>query len=88
MARLLIAIATTGVLCIASQTDAADSTGQRTMSRRQTIAQIGSCMKRRMSADKDISYREALKACKNLLDQGGDNLHSDVVVASDTRVKP
>jgi hypothetical protein len=88
MNRLLTAIATSGVICVASQALATDSNNQSTMSKREMIAQIAGCMKRRMSANKDSSYKEAMKACKNQIDKGSNNLPTDAVVASDTQAKP
>jgi hypothetical protein len=88
MNRLQTVIATTGVICAASQGLAADSTDQPTMSKREMIVQIAGCMKRRMAADKDSSYREALKACKNQVVNGSGNLTSDAVVASGAQAKP
>jgi hypothetical protein len=88
MNRLLTAVATTGAMVVASQAHAIDSTKQSTMSKRQMIAQIADCMKRRMSANKDGSYKEAFKACKNQLNKAGDTTESGALVASDPQTKP
>lgn len=84
MNRLLTIVATTGVIIVASQALALDSNDQSTMSKRQMIAQIVSCMKKRMSANKDSSYREAMKVCRHQIDKGSDILP----LASDTPAKP
>jgi hypothetical protein len=89
MHRLLTVIAAIGVTCVASQTLAADSDNQSTdnrptMSERQLIAQIAGCMKARMSANKDSSYKDAFKACRNQVTKGT----PDAVVASGNQAKP
>jgi hypothetical protein len=84
MYRLLTVVATTGVIFVASQALAADSDNQSTMSDRQLIAQIAGCMRARMSVNKDGSYKDAFKACKNQVTKGT----PDAVVASGTRAKP
>jgi hypothetical protein len=88
MNRLQTVIATTGAICVASQALATDSVDQATMSKREMIVQIADCMKRRMAANKDSSYREALKACKKQVVNGSDDLTSDTVVTSGTQAKP
>jgi Tfp pilus assembly protein PilV len=85
MNRLLTVVATTGAMVM--QAHAVDSTDQSTMSKQQMFAQIVDCMKKRKSANKDSSYREAFKACKNQLNKGGDT-ESGALVASDPQVKP
>jgi hypothetical protein len=88
MNRFLGVMTATGAICVASQALAADSTDQPTMSKREMIVQIAGCMKRRMAADKDSSYRQALKACKEQVVNGSGNLTTDAVVASGTQAKP
>jgi hypothetical protein len=88
MNRLLSVFATTGAMVITSQAHAIDSANQSTVSKRQMIAQIVDCMKRRKSANKDSSYREAFKTCRNQLNKGGDTAGPGALVASDPQVKP
>ena len=88
MNRLLTVVATSGAMVMTSQAHAIDSTDQSTMSKRQMIAQMLDCMKKRKSADKDSSYREAFKACKNQLNKGSDAAESGALVASDPQAKP
>ena len=88
MNRLLTAVATTGAICLALQALAADSDNQSTMSERQQIAQIVGCMRVRMSANKDSSYKDAFKACRKQLAKGSDNLPPDAVEVSGTQPKP
>jgi hypothetical protein len=87
MNRLLTAVATTGAICLALQALAADSDNQSTMSERQQIAQIVGCMRVRMSANKDSSYKDAFKACRKQVIKG-DNLQPDAVEVSGTQPKP
>ena len=88
MNRLLTAIATTSAIGFASLAPATDSDSQSTMSERQLIAQIVGCMKNRMSANKDSSYKDAYKACKNQVIKGSDDLRSAATVATGTQTKP
>jgi hypothetical protein len=88
MNRLLIAVATAGVIFVDSQTLAFDSVNQSTMSKRQMISQIVGCMKRRMSANKDSSYKEAMKACKAQINNEANNAPSGASVAPDPEAKP
>jgi hypothetical protein len=87
MNRLLTAVATTGAICVAMQALAADSDNQSTMTERQLVAQIVGCMRVRMSASKDRSYKGAYKACKNQVTKGNDNA-PDAVAISGTQAKP
>jgi hypothetical protein len=57
------------------------------MSKRQMLAQIVGCMKKRMSANKNSSYNEAMKACKDQVKKEADNLPSGALVVSDTPAK-
>jgi hypothetical protein len=80
----LNAIATVVVLTgmiFLSKAYAGDSTSQSTMSKRQTIAQMVDCMRKRMSSNK------AMKACKDQMKES-DNSPSGALVASDTPPKP
>ena len=65
MNRVVPIIALTSVMFVGAQAHAVDSTSQSTMSKRQMIAQMFECMKKRMSADKNRSYNEALKSNKD-----------------------
>jgi len=88
MNRLLTAVVSTGAICFALQAFAADSDNQSTMSERQQIAQIVDCMRVRMSANKDSSYKDAFKACKKQVIKGSDNVPPDAVEVSGTQPKP
>jgi hypothetical protein len=94
MNRLLTVVAATGAIWLASQALAADSDNQSTLSDRQLIAQIASCMRARMSANKGSSYKDAFKTCKSQVIKGNDNIPPeanmppDAVPVSGTQAKP
>jgi len=88
MNRLLTVIAATGVIFVGARAPAADSVNQSTMSKRQMIAHVVGCMKKRMAADKNSSYNGAMKACKDRINKQSDNLPPGALVASDAPAKP
>jgi hypothetical protein len=88
MNRIVTVIAVSGVILVGTKALAADSVNQPPMSKRQMLAQIVDCMKKRMSANKNSSYNEAMKACKDQINQGGGSMPSGALVASDTPAKP
>ena len=88
MNRVVTMIALSGVVFVGTRALAVDSTSQPTMSKRQMVAQIVGCMKKRMSANKNSSYNEAMKACKDQINKQSDKLPSGALVASDTTAKP
>jgi hypothetical protein len=83
MNRVATVIALSAVICVGTRALAVDSINQSTMSKRQMLAQIVGCMKKRMSANKNSSYNEAMKACKDQIKRETDNLPSGALVASD-----
>ncbi|MGO9847670.1 MAG: hypothetical protein ACLPKT_14055 [Methylocella sp.] len=88
MNRIFTVIAMTSVMLVGARALAVDSVSQSTMSKRQLIAQMVGCMKKRMSANNTISYNEAMKACKDQISKQSDNSASRTLVASDTPTKP
>ena len=58
------------------------------MIKRQMIVQMVGWMRKRMSANKESSYNEAMKACKEQINSQRDDLPSGALVASDTAAKP
>ena len=66
-----------------TQSLAADSVAQQTMTKRQMFIKAVSCMKQRMSTDRGISYNAAAKACKDQISEQSGNLASGTLVASD-----
>jgi len=88
MNRVVAVIALSGVICVGTRALAVDSIiSQSTMSKRQMVALIIGCMKKRMSANKNSSYNEAMRACKDQIKKETDNLPSGALVASDTPAK-
>src|ERR1700694_1063769 len=87
MNRVVTVIASSGVIFGGTAALAADSIRQPTMSKRQMYAQVVDCMKKRMSANKNSSYNEAMKACKDQIKKGSGSLAPGALVASDTPPK-
>ena len=88
MKHVVTVVALAGLIFAGTQALAADSTSQPTMSKRQMIAQMVGCMRKRMSANKNSSYNDAMKACKDQTNRQRDNFPSGALVASDTPAKP
>jgi hypothetical protein len=88
MKHVVTVVALAGLIFAGTQALAADSTSQPTMSKRKTIAQMVGCMRKRMSANRSISYNDSMKACKDQMNKKNDNLPSGALVASDTPAKP
>jgi hypothetical protein len=88
MNRIVILIAFTGVILLGRAALAVDEAGQSKMSKRQMAAEVVSCMKKRMSADRSTSYNEAMKVCKEQVNRENDTLGAGALVASDHPAKP
>jgi hypothetical protein len=88
MNRVVTVIAFIGVTLLGGQVLAADEAGQSKMSKRQMVAEVVSCMKKRMSADRNTSYNAAMKACKDQVNKENDTLGAGALVASDHPAKP
>ena len=88
MNRVVTVIALTSVIFVGTQALAVESARPPTMSKHQLIAQMIGCMRKRMSADKNSSYHDSMKACKNQIDKQNDTLPSVPPAASDTLGKP
>ena len=88
MIRVSTMIATMSVAFAATQAWAVDSIAARPpMTKRQMVGQIIDCMKKRMYADRAISYNEAAKVCKNQVARQNDASASGALVAADTPTK-
>jgi len=83
MNRVVTVIVLSGVIFVGTRALAADPMSQSALNKRQMLAQIVGCMKKRMSANKNSSYNEAMKACKEQIKRDNDNLPSGTLVASD-----
>jgi hypothetical protein len=88
MNRIVTVIVFIGVIVLGRQALAVDDAGQSKMSKRQMIAQVVNCMKKRMSADRNTSYNEAMKACKDQVNRENETLPAGALVASDHPAKP
>ena len=88
MNRVVTLIAFSSVILLGRQALAVGDAGPSKMSKRQMIAQVVSCMKKRMSADRSTSYNEAMKACKEQVNRENDTLAAGALVASDHPAKP
>jgi hypothetical protein len=88
MNRIVTLIAFTAVILLGRPALAVDEAGQSKMSKRQMVAEVVSCMKKRMSADRSTSYNEAMKVCKQQVNQENDTLAAGALVASDHPAKP
>jgi hypothetical protein len=86
MNRLLTMIVLTGAIFAGQQALADDLANPPSISKRQMISLMIDCMKKRMSADRAISYHEAAKACKEDI-RRDDNSSSSTLVAADTQAK-
>jgi hypothetical protein len=72
---------------VAAQAFAVDAMSQSTVGKRQAIALVTGCMTKRMSANRAVSYNEAMKVCKAQLNKQIDNSASGTLVASATPAK-
>jgi hypothetical protein len=88
MNRIVTVIAFIGMIVLGRQALAVDDAGQSKLSKRQMIAQVVNCMKKRMSADRNTSYNEAMKACKDQVNRENETLPAGALVASDHPAKP
>ena len=76
------------VIIVGAQAIAVDTIDQSPISKRQMIVQVVNCMKKRMAANREISYNAAAKLCKNQVNNQSNNSASVAVVASDSPAKP
>lgn len=88
MNRVVTIMALAGATLVGTQALASDFTDQPTVSKRQMIAQMVDCMRKRMSANKSSSYNEAKKTCKDQGKKDSGTLPAGAMVASDTAAKP
>ena len=88
MNGVLSIIAMTCVMLVGARALAADSVTQSTMSKRQLIAQMVGCVRKQMSARKTISYNEAMKVCRDQVNNQSDSSAARTLVASHTLAKP
>jgi hypothetical protein len=66
-------IALGAAILVGAQALAVGAMSQSTASKRQLLVQVVDCMKKRMSADKVISYTAAAKVCKTQVNDQNNN---------------
>jgi hypothetical protein len=85
MQRLTLILATASAVVAASPAFASDWKGQPLAVKRQMVAQVIDCMKKRMSSDRLISYNQASKVCRETVDGRLEkSTAGPLVAASDT----
>jgi hypothetical protein len=85
MTRLAAAIAMAAALA-STQASANDWKGQFA-TKRQMVNQVVDCMRKRMSSDRQISYNQAAKVCRDQVNQRIDSASSGPLMAADRQVK-
>jgi len=86
--RVAALIALAAAIFVGGQVSADDAATRPSMSKRQTIAQIVGCMRKRMSANQSRSYNDAMKLCKDQINKESEASPSGALVASDAPPKP
>jgi len=82
--RLALILATTSAVAAISPAFASDWKAQSPAVKRQMISQMISCMKKRMSTDRQISYNQAAKFCRETVESQLEKSTSGPLVAADT----
>jgi hypothetical protein len=82
--RLTVILATTSAVAAVSPAFASDWKAQPPAVKRQMISQMISCMKKRMSNDRQISYNQAAKFCRETVESQLEKSTSGPLVAADT----
>lgn len=88
MIRALTMIAMAVVMLMAAPAIADDAVSQTAMSKRQMMLHVINCMKKRMSANREISYNAASKVCKDQVNNQSNSPVSVALVASASPAKP
>ena len=84
MKRLDLILVAAGTMFAASHAFASDWKAQPLAAKRQMVSQVISCMKRRMSGDRLISYNQASKECRESVEGQLEKSTSGPLVASVT----
>ncbi len=84
MKRLTLILAITSTVMASSSAFASDWKAQPLAVKRQMVSQVISCMKKRMSDDRRISYNEASKVCRETVEGQLEKSTSGPLVAVDT----
>jgi hypothetical protein len=81
MKRLTWILATACAILATSPAFASDWKGQPLAVKRQMVAQVVACMKKRMYGDRLISYNQASKLCRDEVEARLDKASTGVLVA-------
>jgi hypothetical protein len=84
MKRLSLILAVAGTVGATSHAFASDFKAQPLAVKRQMVSQVISCMKRRMSTDRQVSYNQASKECRETVEGQLEKSTSGPLVAADT----
>jgi len=84
MKRIALILVVASTVAGASVTFASDFKAQPLAVKRQMVSQVISCMKRRMSGDRQISYNQASKECRETVEGQLDKSTTGPLVAADT----
>ncbi len=87
MKRLITAVATSLAVLAAAQAFSADWKGQPLAVKRQIVTQVIGCMKKRMAADRVVSYNQASKECREEVSARFEKASAGPLVAVDNPVK-
>jgi hypothetical protein len=83
MKRITLILATASTVAAASPAFASDWKAQPLAVKRQMVTQVISCMKKRMSNDRSMSYNQAAKECRETVEGQLEKSTSGPLVASD-----
>ena len=87
MTRLAFSIAIGAAVLASAQACADGWKGQSLSTKRQAVAQVIDCMKKRMSSDRLISYNGAAKLCKDEVSRRFESASPGPLVAADSPAK-
>ena len=87
MQRLALILATASAVVATSPAFASDWKGQPLAVKRHMVAQVIACMKKRMYADRLISYNQASKVCRDEVEARLDKVSAGVLVADTAAAK-
>jgi hypothetical protein len=84
MTRLTWILAVAGTLAAAAPAFSSDWKAQPLAVKRQLVSQVISCMKKRMSSDRLVSYNQASKECRESVEGQLEKSTAGPLVAADT----
>lgn len=81
MNRIMVAVGLSSTLLVGAQAVAAQPMSQAALLKRQ----LSGCMSRRMGADRTLSYKDAMRTCKDRMQPAKEALASNRPGESDTK---